>query len=485
MYSFDKALAWISYLLVTICLLTAPWLFGAWEAWHFWPFATLLFLSAFTFSLRLFLKAYRAEMFGRGKWRPASSAGNMVRAGFLAYALFLSYAFVRFLTTEVHADAERSFLMFLTPCLVAAQVIFSFTSRQNHSLFWMIAVNLILLGLYGIINHIFFHNEYTMWLPGAPQYQIGFFRATGSYVCPDHFSGIMEFTLGTGLSLILARGIHPLLRLGGTAASLLALSGVYFSKSRGGGLTVVIMLAVCLLACLFTWPRKQRWILRASVTACAAAGLAVFIFTDNSFNRRFSDTFGFNQAKHKPFPEAVQVMTDHFKFDARGIMYSAAWRAWKTAPVFGIGAGMHQNLWPHFAASPDGNRKTSDWPTQINNQWYSYAVHNDWLQLLEEYGITGFALFLLPFGCTLAALMTLRRKLAAAENERGPLPSVMLNSAILAFAAMSFHSLGDFNLQMPATAWMLAALIAFPLQQTVYSGISGKKDPDEDQDFES
>jgi hypothetical protein len=36
-------------------------------------------------------------------------------------------------------------------------------------------------------------------------------------------------------------------------------------------------------------------------------------------------------------------------------------------------------------------------------------------------------------------------------------------TGFLAFAAMAFHSLGDFNLQMPATTWLLAGLTALAL----------------------
>ena len=31
---------------------------------------------------------------------------------------------------------------------------------------------------------------------------------------------------------------------------------------------------------------------------------------------------------------------------------------------------------------------------------------------------------------------------------------------LLSFVGMAVHSLGDFNLQMPATAWLLGAIIA-------------------------
>ena len=39
--------------------------------------------------------------------------------------------------------------------------------------------------------------------------------------------------------------------------------------------------------------------------------------------------------------------------------------------------------------------------------------------------------------------------------------------AILAIVAMSFHSLGDFNLQMPATTWIFGAMLALPLGEAL------------------
>jgi O-antigen ligase len=145
-------------------------------------------------------------------------------------------------------------------------------------------------------------------------------------------------------------------------------------------------------------------------------------------------------------------------------MAAAALRAWKTAPWFGIGPGMHQNLWPHFAATPDGDRATRRWPTHPNFAYHSYEVHSDWVQLLEEYGAAGFALFLLAaaacFGLLARDLRGQSRQLL--ENRwrcRGDEPHPFVLSALLAMVCMGFHSLGDFNLQIPATTWLLAAVL--------------------------
>lgn len=465
MYSFDKALAWMSFCLVSICIMVGPWIFGAWEAWFFWPLVTLIFLSTFAFSLRLFLKAYRAEVFGRAKWRNSSTSAKIIRIGFLSYAVFLIYAFVRAMTSEVYVDAERSFLMLLTPFLIGAQIVFSFTHKQNRSLFWMICANLFLLGTYGTVNHLVFNNSHTMWLPGEAGYQVGFFRATGSYVCPDHFSGIMELTLGIGLALALTKAIRPIPRSLGGCIALIGLAGIFFSKSRGGGLTVLVMIPAILLLTLFTWSIKQRIYLGSLVAGFVVTLIMILSLANNSYATRFRAYFA-SSDKDTSIAQKWDTVRFHLKHTARATMYSVAYRAWQTSPLVGIGPGMHQNLWPHFAASPDGNRETKDWPSHVNNRWYSYEVHNDWLQLMEEYGIIGLMLFFMPFTCLILALASIRKVLSSEESPAA-YESAILSAAILALVAMSFHSLGDFNMQMPATAWTLAAILALPLHQAI------------------
>jgi O-antigen ligase len=149
-------------------------------------------------------------------------------------------------------------------------------------------------------------------------------------------------------------------------------------------------------------------------------------------------------------------------------MIGGAIRAWHSSPVWGIEPGMHQNLWPHFSASADGDREKGIWPSLTNDEFHSYEVHSDWVQLLEEYGIAGFVLFLVPL--TVAASIYRggfgRARRVWVEHRLGESPGpdfgIML-AGFLALIAMGFHSLGDFNLQMPATTWLLAALVTLGL----------------------
>jgi O-antigen ligase len=100
-------------------------------------------------------------------------------------------------------------------------------------------------------------------------------------------------------------------------------------------------------------------------------------------------------------------------------------------------------------------------------------VHSDWVQLLEEYGIVGLVLFLVATGCIFRLILRGWRQhslnlcpdgnLAGVNGSPlGPQCWAML-AGILALTAMGFHSFGDFNLQMPATTWVLTMMTAIAL----------------------
>ena len=64
----------------------------------------------------------------------------------------------------------------------------------------------------------------------------------------------MELCLSVALALILTRGNGVPRRLFGAAAAGIALAGIVLSKSRGGGLTVLVLGACVLLWGFSGWP---------------------------------------------------------------------------------------------------------------------------------------------------------------------------------------------------------------------------------------
>jgi hypothetical protein len=443
----DSILENLMFGLVALVLLAGPWLFGAWEMWWFWPFAVCLFLATGCFATRLILSA------GIGDHHLAfSRAGRLVIA---AYLPFLVYALVRAIQADVRMDAERSFLLHLTPFLLGVMILMGIGKMRRHALILVLAANFLLLGIYGVANDFLTGNARVLWVPGFPKYQAIYPRATGSYFCPDHFAGLMELGAALALALLFHRAASWRLRLGMVPLLGVALWGIVLSKSRGAGLITVIMLTLALWWGTAAWPRRPRWITRGMGLAALTLAIVIFAAFGSHYMKRFRE-----------YPWTRLEHSDRYQMSA------AAWRGWLSAPVWGIGPGMHQNLWPHFAPSPDGDRERGIWPRFRNNTFHSFEAHNDWVQLLEEYGAVGMLLFLLATGTAAGVVYRGWRRYANAAASTAVRPSPdpstgggewSILAALLAGAAMAGHSIGDFNLQIPATTWNLAALVSLAL----------------------
>jgi O-antigen ligase len=439
---------------LAVLLTASPWLFGAWEMWWFWVFTTGIFSVAALFSLRLVFCGTLGTRHLRSL-RPYAPLG-------CAYLVFLGYAFIRALQADVRLDAERSFLLHLTAGLTAIPILMSFTVRQIRGMALLLMLNLMALGLYGIVNHFVSGNAFVMWMPGYPQYQQGHLRATGSYYCPDHFAGILEIGLALGLAVCVTRDIPRRLKAVGLPLVLIALTGIVLSKSRGAGMTVAVLGAGFLAVGFGQYRPGLRWGLRGVVLAILVAGTVWVLGSDHPYAVRF---------RHYPWHE--------IQHSDRGVMIGGALRAWRNAPVWGIGPGQHRHWWAHVAASGDGDRAAGRWPTRLNNSFHSFEVHSDWVQLMEEYGVVGLILFVILMGLGVKLLWDALRREAGDRSRRdwhftgredlwAPL------AALGAVLAMGFHSLGDFNLQMPATVWTTAAIVALGLVLAHPRG-SGKK----------
>jgi O-antigen ligase len=461
----EKVLGWAAFTLLSVAILIGPWFFGAKEMWWRWGFTTVLVLVALVSGVRL-LFAGAASLWLE---RPRNLlAGKRSRPLLLlvAFVPFLVYAAVRCLQADVYMDAERSFLLFLLPVIVGVHIVFGFSRRQVRLLYLLIALDLFLLGAYALVNHAVTGSRLVLWVEGYPQYT-NEVRATGTLFCPDHFSGLMELAICLGCGVLLARERRRAWRLGAITLCAVALAGVLLSKSRGGGLSVLVIAAAALTWGFHQWPRVVRWYARAGIVSVAAACFVLLFPLARGYVERFGSYFT-AEAADGATTSRLQAIADKVARMPRGRMYGAAVRAWRTAPLWGIGPGMHQNLWPHFAATGDGDREAGKWPSLRNDGFHSYAVHNDWLQLAEEYGIVGLLLLLLPAGSLAWLLLAdLHREARARRRvdwgEMGPGHHDLTLTAIFALVCMAFHSLGDFNLQMPAMTWLFAALLALPL----------------------
>ncbi len=460
----------VAFLAISGTVLLSPWAFGAWEMWWFWPLATVLFAGVLLAGVGTLLRtAFTQDGETREDRRVYEGRLALLLA---ALAPFLVYVLWRFRTGGtpddplVHMEAERGVLLFVTPVLLGIGLFLSGSQGRLRCLLRLFVLNGLLLALYALANHWITGNDYVLWVRSPYLYGL---RAVGPFFCPNHLAAYLNLALCVVLALWLTPGVPGRLRGMALVAAAPMLLAWFLTLSRGGVGSLLLTLPVVVTAGL----RGRRWGVRIGVggglLAAAVVGVWALFNVPNPLLVRF-ERHQFTQAVLNVRSTGWEPVRESFftRFD-RGIYISSALRAWRSSPTWGIGPGQHPVRWPEFAATADGNRETGEWPSQTHHEYHLYEVHSDWVQLLEEYGLVGMALFLPPFLLVLAMLYRAQgRGLRSAEGASvGPEDTALSLAALLAAGALAVHSVGDFSLQIPAITWGLAMLVAGGLYATL------------------
>ncbi|MCI0567242.1 MAG: O-antigen ligase family protein [Acidobacteria bacterium] len=296
---------------------------------------------------------------------------------------------------------------------------------------WLIVASGFTLSLFGIVQYLTW-NEKIFWV--IPVYQGHPF---GPWVNSNHFAGYVEMALLLGCGLFLKeagfgprrRRPHDFLRRAAPKLALhlfmlILMSGaIALANSRGG------MFSLALTSGVYFWlqvaraesgkPRRIAWKALAVVPLLlCVAGMAYYIL------------------------KGSEIQVEETGMEAS---FSGRIKAWKGVlpmiaanPLSGTGLGAFSLSYPLHKMYGD---------TMIWDQ-----AHNEYLQVLAESGLIGFALFL--WGLVSFWRMGLSPRLSNGWRLQ---PSVSLGAS-LGVVALLFHSLVDFNLQIPSNGLLFVLL---------------------------
>ncbi len=346
----------------------------------------------------------------------------------LVQILFHTTAYTFLTRTELLKLAAYFLVFFLT-----AQ---AFRTRGELSkLAWFVIVLCFVVSLFGIIQHFTSGGE-IYWSQALKTEGDPF----GPYVNRNHFAGFVELTLPVGLGLMAFRGVHkdifPLTAL----MTVVPISAVVLTGSRGGIISVAFEAGV--LALLVRSRRALTWkshrMIAAGAVALAALALVVWVGAGKAVARLSG------------------LKSPEVSLGRRLSMVRGAAHIFLDYPIEGCGLGTLVDVYPHYETAYDG--KVVD------------HVHNDYLELLAETGLLG--------GLCGAAFLWLlyreaRRSFAAEQSHfsRG-----LHAGAIVALSGLLLHSLVDFNLQIPANALLFLLQACVATSTPLKSAVSAARD---------
>ncbi len=248
----------------------------------------------------------------------------------------------------------------------------------------------------------------------------------GPYVNRNHYAGLMEMLIPFPLVLSMSELFHGAKRGLLVFATLLMATSVFLSRSRGGIVAFIIEL---LFMGLFIYRARQR----RQLTGALLVGLVLLAVLVVWFG-----------GTH------VLARFDNVGSDLRLSIDRDSLRMFAARPLRGWGLDTFRYTYPQFR---------SFYATVIVDH-----AHNDYLQLLTEMGLPGFALMLW------FVVLLYRRGLRGIEEWNLRPAAAIRMSALVGCTGILMHSFLDFNLHIPANAAWFYVLCALATTSAVESG---------------
>lgn len=420
-------------LLVTILLSAIP--YGSAQVWH----KSLLIVAIAVFAGFRVIDCMSSRTF-----RIAESALLLPLAGVLSLALVQAVKWPGLSSPISAAPYEtKSFILIFGAIVIAAELLFFYTNTK-HRLKWLLALVLaagVGSSIFGLLREMAFDPQSEL-LAGYFSFEQGF----AQFINRNHFALLIEMSFGLLLGILLKGELSEKFRfLYWIIAGILAYSLVA-ANSRGGLVSMAALTLFAISVHVMTREdpadidREYRrrvplstgmLVRRISLTA----GLLALVFSFIVFAIAFvgGDTVVTRFEKLKGEFETAGTAGVN-----RNLIWTSTFDMIKTEPLVGVGFGGYGAAITKFDTS--------------GGKYSLQQAHNDYLEILSNGGIVGFALFAL-FG-----VMAARRIWKNFRSSDPLIRSSCFGAAIGIFGVL-IHSFVDFGLHIPVNALIFTVLV--------------------------
>lgn len=345
-----------------------------------------------------------------------------------AVVAFALYAIARYLTADIEYVARFEMIQTLLYAFLFFAIVNNLASKESSLVIALaLAFLAAAISCYAIWQFMARSNQ--VWNLISPYAG----RASGTYISPNNFACFLEMILPLTVAFLLVGRVRPLTRIFLGYAALAMAGGLAVTFSRGGWAAaaggILVLLAV-LMCC------RQHRLPAFLLLVLLLAGGTVFV------TKYLSKTLGYVSRI-----EAVE--NNSIELGYRGEMWKAAEEMWEDHFWFGVGPAHYDYRFRQYRPGSVQGRPD--------------RAHNDYLNLLADWGATGGIIVvsgMLIFGSSLArtwkGICPDKRDFGRGMSNR----LAFFLGASAALLALAIHSVGDFNLHIPANAILGVCLLA-------------------------
>lgn len=264
-------------------------------------------------------------------------------------------------------------------------------------------------------------------------------KATGTFINRNHLAGYLEMALALGIGLLLAQSTHY-------SGSWRERARQFITMLLSSKVALRLLLAVMVIALVMTHSRMGNTAFFASMSIAGVLALILMKHKTRSTTVLLSSLMIIDIAIVGTF-FGVEKVADRLqktsaKQEARDEIYNDVLDIWQQYPLTGTGAGSFVYAFPALKSE------------NIVQERFNNNAHNDYLQFLMEFGAPATA----ALGS--AVLFSLWTGIQAMRKRRSELHKGMGFASTMGIIAIGIHSTVDFNLQIPANAYMFIFLMA-------------------------
>lgn len=411
---------WIALLLLAAPAVVGIWLFGSVRIWSFGSMIVASLAGAVMVLLRPFF------------FREAEGL-RIPPGGWLCFA-FLAWACALVRGAAVPYAAWIEVLRIAS--YVAAYGAWAALAGRGGRWRWLLAGLLLsgtLMAWYAMIQH----GQGSRMVLMLERPMVYGMRASGAYICPNHFASMLEMLVPVGLALALCSAAGWPMRLLGGYSVLVALPPLLLSQSRSGWIGVAAGFTVTV--CVFALRKSTRRFVAAACIMPLIVGAVAWLAWEFS-------------------PMVRERVADAMRGNIRIQLWQDTLAMIRDQPWFGHGPGSYRWVYPHYK-----HHMTAYLDPQF--------AHNDYLQTLAEFGAIGLAL------CAAAALAVFVRYLLALRRMEDDKDVCLVAGFAGALAAALAHACFDYNLQIFANVHVLTMIAGVTAAGLFSSGLFGAVAP--------